>query len=65
MARLPRYVLLGQPQHVIAALVGQSTCGTCVSMLTARGNNCYHIFIADEGCGCLRYHIQKTCTLAH
>ena len=65
MARKPRFVLPGVPQHVIAALVGPSTCGTCASMHIARGNNRYPIFIADENCGCFRHHMQETCTLAH
>ena len=62
MPRLPCYVLPGQPQHVIAALVGPSTCGTCASMHIARGNNRCPIFIADEDYGCFRHHLQEACT---
>jgi len=48
MPRQQRYRLPGVPQHVIAALVGPSTCGTCASMHIARGNNRQVTFF-DEG----------------
>ena len=48
MPRQQRYRLPGVPQHVIAALVGPSTRGTCASMHYARGNNRQVTFF-DEG----------------
>ena len=39
MPRQQRYRLPGVPQHVIAALMGPSTRGTCASLHIARGNN--------------------------